>query len=143
MAHQYIGQLPDNIKDAVFGNVGSLFIARCSAEDGKFLEPQFEPLLTAEDLINQGLGHYYSKMLTNGSYPGPFSLNALYGSKYPMSGYDMPVNTEVVDLIKKMSRTKYGRDVNVVNADIKRRSDLDKPKESPQQSPSKFPPMSF
>jgi hypothetical protein len=82
-------------------------------------------------------------MLTNGSYPGPFSLNALYGSKYPMSGYDMPVNTEVVDLIKKMSRTKYGRDVNVVNADIKRRSDLDKPKESPQQSPSKFPPMSF
>ncbi len=143
MAHQYIGQLPDNIKDAVFGNVGSLFIARCSAEDGKFLEPQFEPLLTAEDLINQGLGHYYVKMLTNGSYPGPFSLNALYGSKYPMSGYDMPVNREVVDLIKKMSRTKYGRDVNVVNADIKRRADLDKPKEAPQQSPGRFPPMSF
>ena len=143
MAHQYIGQLPDNIKDAVFGNVGSLFIARCSAEDGKFLEPQFEPLLSAEDLINQGLGHYYAKMLTNGAYPGPFSLNALYGSRFPMSGYDMPVNAEVVDLIKKMSRTKYGRDVNIINADIKRRADLDKPMETQQQRPSGFPPMSF
>jgi hypothetical protein len=143
MAHQYIGQLPDNIKDAVFGNVGSLFIARCSAEDGKFLEPQFEPLLTAEDLINQGLGHYYVKMLTNGSYPGPFSLNALYGDRYPMSGFDMPVNEEVVGLIKKMSRTKYGRDVNVVNEDIKRRADLDTPKEAPKQSAGGFPPMSF
>ena len=143
MAHQYIGQLPDNIKDAVFGNVGSLFISRCSAEDGKFLEPQFEPLLTAEDLINQGLSHYYVKMLTKGDYPGPFSMSALYGKNYPMSGFDMPVNKDVVELIKKMSRTKYGRDVNVVNADIKRRSDLDKPQEAPKQSPGGFPPMGF
>lgn len=143
MAHQYIGQLPDNIKDAVFGNVGSLFIARCSAEDGKFLEPQFEPLLTAEDLINQGMAHYYAKMLTKGTYPGPFSLNVSYGEHFPMSGFDMPVNEEVVDLIKNMSRTKYGRDVNVVNADINRRSDLDKPREAPKQSPGGFPPMSF
>jgi hypothetical protein len=143
MAHQYIGQLPDNIKDAVFGNVGSLFIGRCSAEDGKFLEPQFEPLLTAEDLINQGLSHYYVKMLTDGSYPGPFSLNTLYGKRFPMSGFDMPVNRDVVQLIKKMSRTKYGRDVNVVNADIKRRADLDTPKEAPKQQPGGFPPMSF
>jgi hypothetical protein len=42
-----------------------------------------------------------------------------------------------------MSRTKYGRDVNVVNADISRRSDLDKPKEAPKQAPGGFPPMSF
>jgi hypothetical protein len=143
MAHQYIGQLPENIKNAVFGNVGSLFIARCSAEDGKFLEPQFEPLLTAEDLINQGMAHYYVKMLNRGSYPGPFSLNSLYGKRFPMSGFDMPVNKEVVDLIKKMSRTKYGRDVNIVNADIKRRSDLDKPVEAPQQQAGGFSPMGF
>jgi hypothetical protein len=82
-------------------------------------------------------------MLTRGDYPGPFSMSALYGSKYPMSGFDMPVNKDVVDLIKKMSRTKYGRDVNVVNADIKRRSDLDRPQEAPKQSPGGFPPMGF
>jgi hypothetical protein len=60
-----------------------------------------------------------------------------------MSGFDMPVHREVVDLIKKMSRTKYGRDINVVNADISRRSDLDKPKETPEQQAGGFPPMSF
>jgi hypothetical protein len=82
-------------------------------------------------------------MLVNGSYPSPFSLNTLYGEKFPMSGFDMPVNRNVVQLIKNMSRTKYGRDVNVVNADIKRRADLDTPKEAPKQQSSGFPPMSF
>jgi hypothetical protein len=42
-----------------------------------------------------------------------------------------------------MSRTKYGRDVNVVNADIRRRADLDVTKESPKQQQNAFPPMSF
>ncbi|MCD4811010.1 type IV secretory system conjugative DNA transfer family protein [bacterium] len=142
MAHQYIGQLPENIKDAVFGNVGSLFISRCSAEDGQFLEPQFDPILTAGDLINQGLGHYYAKMLSNGNYPGPFSLNTLYGSEFPMSGFDMTVNKEASALIKNLSRTKYGRDVNVVNADIKRRADLDK-EVKPAPKSGGFPPMGF
>lgn len=142
MAHQYIGQLPENIKDAVFGNVGSLFISRCSAEDGQFLEPQFDPILTSGDLINQGLGHYYAKMLSKGNYPGPFSLNTLYGSEYPMSGFDMTVNKEASTLIKNLSRTRYGRDVNVVNADISRRADLDK-EVKPVPKSSGFPPMGF
>ncbi|MCD4756612.1 type IV secretory system conjugative DNA transfer family protein [bacterium] len=142
MAHQYIGQLPDNIKDAVFGNVGSLFVARCSAEDGQFLEPQFDPILTSGDLINQGLGHYYVKMLSSGNYPGPFSLNTLYGKEYPMSGFDMTVNKEASALIKNLSRTRYGRDVNVVNADISRRADLDK-EVKPVPKSGGFPPMGF
>ena len=141
MAHQYIGQLPENIKNAVFGNVGSLFIARCSAEDGQFLEPQFDPVLKAGDLINQGMGHSYVKMLSKGTYPGPFSLNTLYGSKFPMSGFDMTVNKDVVQLIKNLSRTRYGRDMDVVNADIRRRSDLDK--ESKPAPKGGFPPMGF
>ncbi len=142
MAHQYIGQLPENIKNAVFGNVGSLFIARCSAEDGQFLEPQFDPVLKAGDLINQGMGHYYSKMLSKGTYPGPFSLNTLYGSSFPMSGFDMTTNMEVVQLIKKLSRTRYGRDMEVVNADIRRRSDVDK-ESAPAPAQGGFPPMGF
>jgi len=142
MAHQYIGQLPDNIKDAVFGNVGSLFVGRCSAEDGEFIEPQFDPMLTSGDLINQGIGHYYVKMLSKGNYPGPFSLSTLYGSEFPMSGFDMTVNKEVVQLIKDLSRTRYGRDVSVINADIRRRADLDK-EVKPKQNTAGFPPMGF
>lgn len=143
LAHQYIGQLPENIKGAVFGNVGSLFITRCSNEDAVFLEPQFESYVKSTDIINQGTGHYYVKMLNDGLYPGPFSLNALYGPKFPESGFDMKVNTEVARIIKQMSRLKYGRDVNIVNMDINRRSDLDKKEEAPPASQTGFPPIGF
>jgi hypothetical protein len=82
-------------------------------------------------------------MLSDGSYPGPFSLNALYGPKYPESGFDMKVNTEVARIIKQMSRLKYGRDVNIVNMDISRRSDLEKKEETPQPLQTGFPPIGF
>lgn len=143
LAHQYIGQLPENIKGAVFGNVGTLFIARCGSEDGTFLEPQFESYVKATDLINQGTGHYYVKMLNNGSYPSPFSLDARYGPNFPESGFDMKTNSEVARIIKQMSRLKYGRDVNIVNMDINRRSDLDKKEEVPLQPQGGFPPIGF
>lgn len=142
LAHQYIGQLPEDIKNAVFGNVGSLFIARCSAEDAKFLETQFEPYLKAGDMVNQGMGHMYTKLLNRGIYPAPFSLDTLFGSKYPDSGFDLPVRKDVADIIKKYSRAKYGRDVTVINEDIKIRSQLDR-KSEPNPMNSPFPPMGF
>ncbi len=142
LAHQYIGQLPENIKSAVFGNVGTLFITRCSNEDAQFLEPQFDTYVKGTDIINQSLAHYYVKMLCNNSYPGPFSLDARYGPKYPESGFDMKVNPEVASIIKNTSRLKYGRDVNIVNMDINRRADLDKREEGKTENPS-FPPIDF
>ncbi|HBB65009.1 TPA: hypothetical protein DCZ77_03545, partial [Patescibacteria group bacterium] len=143
LAHQYIGQLPENIKGAVFGNVGSLFITRCGSEDATFLEPQFESYVKATDLINQGLAHYYVKMLNDGKYPSPFSLDASYGPKFPDSGFDIKVNPEISKIIKDMSRLKYGRDINIVNMDINRRSDLDRKEEKPQEPQSGFPPINF
>jgi hypothetical protein len=143
LAHQYIGQLPEDIKSAVFGNVGSLFIGRCSAEDAEFLETQFESYISAMDMVNQGIGHYYVKLLTRGSYPSPFSLDALYGPAYPDSGFNLPVNKEVGGIIKQMSRMKYGRDLAVVNDDIRTRSQLDKKEEPPQPQNAGFPPMGF
>jgi type IV secretory pathway TraG/TraD family ATPase VirD4 len=53
LAHQYIGQLPEDIKGAVFGNVGSLFITRCSNEDAVFLEPQFESYINLQILLTK------------------------------------------------------------------------------------------
>ena len=142
LAHQYIGQLPENIKGAVFGNVGTLMITRCSAEDANFLESQFDPYIKASDMVNQGLGNYYVKLLSNGSYPAPFSMNTLYGKKYPESGFDLPENKEVAEIVKKYSRAKYGRDVEVINEDIRIRSQLDK-KEEPVATTQPFPPMGF
>ncbi len=144
LAHQYIGQLPENIKSAVFGNVGSLFITRCSNEDAQFLEPQFETYVKATDIINQSLAHYYVKMLNNNAYPSPFSLDTRYGPKFVKeTGFDMKVNPQVMDIVKKISRLKYGRDINIVNMDINRRAELDKKEEVPSNNPSGFPPIDF
>jgi len=143
LAHQYIGQLPEDIKNAVFGNVGSLFIFRCSAEDAEFLETQFESYISSMDIVNQGMGHAYTKLLNNGIYPSPFSLNTLYGPQYPESGFDLPVNKEVANIVKEISRRKYGRDLNVVNDDIRVRSQLDETEKNNQQSSQTFPPMGF
>jgi hypothetical protein len=142
LAHQYIGQLPEDIRNAVFGNVGSLFITRCSAEDAEFLETQFESYVTAMDMVNQGMGHWYVKLLVDGEYPSPFSLNSLYGPAFPDSGFDLPVNKEVGEIVKEISRMKHGRDLEVVNDDIRTRSQLDKEEERPSKDMG-FPPMGF
>jgi hypothetical protein len=142
LAHQYIGQLPEDIRNAVFGNVGSLFIFRCSSEDAEFLETPFESYISAMDIVNQGMGHCYVKLLNNGTYPSPFSLNTLYGPQYPESGFDLPVNKEVAGIVKEISRRKFGRDLNVVNDDIRTRSQLDQSVEQPKQQQS-LPPMGF
>lgn len=142
LAHQYIGQLPEDIKDAVFGNVGSLYIARCSPEDAQFLETPFEGYVTAGDIVNQGMAHYYTKLLVDGSYPAPFSLDTSYGKAFPESGFDLPIDESVVKVIKEMSRMKYGRDVNVVAEDIRIRSQLEQEEPVAQPQPSAgFPPM--
>ena len=124
IGHQYIGQLPEDIKNAVFGNVGSLFIFRCSADDGNFLETQFTPYLKANDFVNQGMAHCYTKLLNNGSYQSPFSLDSLYGPKYPQSGFNLPKSEKNAETIKQYSRMKYGRDVNEVTESISKRSEV-------------------
>lgn len=86
------------------------------------------------------MAHYYVKMLNKGVYQSPFSLNTLYGPKFPESGFDMPTNSEVARIIKEMSRLKYGRDVNIVNLDINKRSELEK-KEEPATNSDAFPPL--
>ena len=141
LAHQYIGQLPEDIKNAVFGNVGSLFITRCSPEDAQFLETPFEGYVSAGDIVNQSMAHYYVKLLTDGRYPSPFSLDTTYGSRYPDSGFDMPVNEEMAKVIQDVSRMRYGRDINVVNEDIRSRSEVSQPEPQPEAPAAGFPPM--
>ena len=66
IAHQFIGQLDEDIKKAVFGNVGSMIIFRVGTEDAQFLEKQVEPIFNAYDLINIENYNAYIKLLING-----------------------------------------------------------------------------
>lgn len=109
IAHQYITQLGDNIKNAVFGNVGSMAVFRVGTEDATFLEPRFKPTFSAQDITKLDNYNAYINMLVNGQPVKPFNLKTLA----PEKG-----NTEIVDSLKELSYVKYGRDRAEVEAEI-------------------------
>ncbi|MBI4086459.1 DUF87 domain-containing protein [Candidatus Kaiserbacteria bacterium] len=77
IANQYIAQLTDEIRDAVFGNVGSIAAFRVGPEDGEFLEKQFEPTFSAHDLVNIENQHAYVRLLAKGTPQKPFSIHTV------------------------------------------------------------------
>lgn len=109
IAHQFIAQLEDEIKDAVFGNVGSIAAFRVGAEDAEFLAKQFEPIFTDTDLINLNNRQAYMKLLAAGKPVRPFSLETLP----PKKG-----NPAIVDKLKELSYIKYGRDRAILEEEI-------------------------
>lgn len=115
IAHQFIGQLSEEISKAVFGNVGSMCAFRVGPEDADFLEKQFEPVFTANDLINVNNYSGFAKLLINNETTKPFNINA-----YPPT----VGNKEIPAYLKEMSRLKYGRDASIVNREIMSRTNL-------------------
>ena len=85
LANQYLGQLEEmsasgkssRVKDAVFGNVGTIIVFRVGAEDAEFLEPEFTPEITIEDFVNLGKYHIYLKLMIDGITSAPFSAMTL------------------------------------------------------------------
>src|SRR5574343_1947196 len=67
VAHQYIEQLPDNIRDAVFGNVGSMAVFRVGPEEAEFLEKKLAPVFTAEDIMALENRNAYVNLIINGA----------------------------------------------------------------------------
>lgn len=63
MAHQYIEQMEEEVREAVFGNVGTMIVFRVGAYDADVLEKEFAPVFTAEDLVNLGLRQIYLKLM--------------------------------------------------------------------------------
>lgn len=116
MAHQFIAQLDEGIKNAVFGNVGSMAVFRVSSEDAAFLEKRFAPQFTADDIMKIPNRNAYLQMLGNGSPLTPFNISTLaleeVATKNPPG---------VAQKIKQLSYMKYGKDRKEVEADIMRR----------------------
>ena len=100
VAHQFIAQLDEKIKNSVFGNVGSMSAFRVSSEDAEYLEKQFAPVFSAKDLMNIDNHNSYVKMLANGRPVKPFSME----TNFPPRGTKI-----LLDKIKELSYLKYGR----------------------------------
>lgn len=120
VAHQYTAQLDSkegSVKDAVFGNVGTMIIFRVGADDADFLEKEFEPEFTAQDLVSLPNFHIYLKLMIDGITSRPFSAITLPPVKVdPTSG--------VRDKIIEMSRKLYTRPRSEVENEISRWSGM-------------------
>lgn len=112
MAHQFIAQLDEDIRDAVFGNVGSIASFRVGSEDATFLEKQFAPVFEANDLMNVPNWNAFVRVLSNGVPTKPFSLATLPPPKADMAR---------VELLKEFSARHYGRPRTEVEAEISAR----------------------
>lgn len=109
VAHQYISQLEDKIKNAVFGNVGSMSVFRVGAEDAQFLESKFKPVFSAADIMKIENRNAYVSMLINGQPTKPFN----------MATFAPPVgNMAAVDKIKELSYLRFGRERDEVEEEI-------------------------
>ncbi len=85
IANQYVAQMPDEVRDAVFGNVGSMVSFRVGSEDAAYLAKYFEPVFEPLDLVNLGLRNIYVTMSIDGETSLPFSAKTL---AMPTSSHD-------------------------------------------------------
>ncbi len=109
VAHQFIAQLDEKIKNSVFGNVGSMAVFRVSSEDAEYLSKQFTPVFTPNDLMNIDNHNSYVKMLSGGRPVKPFSM----ATNLPPRGDKI-----LLDKIKEISYLKYGADRNEIESKI-------------------------
>ncbi|OGZ97060.1 MAG: hypothetical protein A2679_03785 [Candidatus Sungbacteria bacterium RIFCSPHIGHO2_01_FULL_54_26] len=109
IAHQFIGQLKDEIKKAVFGNVGSQAAFRIGSEDAEFMAKQYAPVFGAQDMLNVDNYNAYLKLLINGATVSPFSMKTYV----PERG-----DAEMAAVVKEISRVKYGRPRAEIEAEI-------------------------
>lgn len=77
ISHQYLAQVPADIKGTVFGNIGSIITMRVGADDGAYLANEFTPIFGTEDFINLGVREMLIKMSVKGHTTQPFSATTL------------------------------------------------------------------
>ncbi len=121
IAHQYIGQLMTDtstkVRDAVFGNVGTLCVFRVGAEDAEFLEKEFEPVFMIQDLVNLPNRHIYIKLMIDGIAGNAFSATTL-------PPIDLGKTDKNAEKVIRITRERYGTQREVVEEKIARWSGM-------------------
>jgi CxxC-x17-CxxC domain-containing protein len=134
IAHQYIGQLitdtSTRVRDAVFGNVGTLCVFRVGAEDAEFLEKEFEPVFMAQDLVNLPNRQVYIKLMIDGISGNPFSATTL-------PPIDLSKTAGNAEKVIKVTRERYATKRDIVEEKIARWSGIvtEKDLEAPASKP--------
>jgi hypothetical protein len=119
MAHQYIAQLEGSdgkskVKDAVFGNVGTMMCYKIGAQDAEYIAKEMAPVFSEQDLINLDKYKAIMKLSIDTQPSRPFSIT-------PVNPYLEKGDFQAAEAFKQLSRLKYGRDREFVEREILRR----------------------
>mgnify|MGYP001589311478 FL=1 len=120
VANQFIGQMDEEVKNAVFGNVGTLITFRVGVTDANYLQHEYQPVFNETDLINIDKFNAYVKTIVKNEPVKPFSLDLTKD----MSKVINDKNPEIAKAIIQLSRLKYGRQRELVDAEIIHRAKL-------------------
>lgn len=120
VANQFVGQIDEEVKNAVFGNVGSIISFRVGVPDANFLQHEFAPVFNETDLTNIEKYHVYIKTIVGNEPMTPFSMSL----RKDMSLVEARMNPKQAEMIKQLSRLKYGQDREAIEAEIQKRSNL-------------------
>ena len=120
VANQFIGQMEEEVKNAIFGNVGTLVSFRVGVNDANYLQHEYQPVFSETDLINVERFNAYIKTIVNNEPVQPFSLDLTKD----MSKAKEARSIKMAEMVKQLSRLKYARDVNVIEAEIMNRSKM-------------------
>ena len=110
IAHQFIEQMTDEVRAAVFGNVGTMTVFRVGAYDAEVLEKEFFPTFTAEDLVNLGKYQIYLKLMIDGASSQPFSASSLPPIPKPPTSHKEQIIEE--------SRAQFSKPRAIIEEDI-------------------------
>ncbi len=130
IAHQYIEQMEEEVRSAVFGNVGTMIVFRVGSFDAEIFEKEFAPQFTAEDIVNLGFTQIYLRLMVDGVGSRPFSATTILPQNQPKISYK--------ERVIKSSQEAFGKPraevervikerLGVVNKEITKNSENKKP----------------
>jgi hypothetical protein len=120
VANQFIGQMEEEVKNAIFGNVGTVISFRVGVNDANYLQHEFQPVFSETDLVNVERFNAYVKTTVNNEPVPPFSMDL---TKDMAKVKDMR-SVKMAEMVKQLSRLKYAKDKNVIEAEVTHRSKL-------------------
>ncbi|MBI2051470.1 type IV secretion system DNA-binding domain-containing protein [Candidatus Roizmanbacteria bacterium] len=115
VANQFIGQVEEEVKNAVFGNIGTLVSFRVGVTDASYLQREFQPVFTESDLINVERFHVYMKTIVRNEPVPPFSADLTID----MKKLKARANEKIAQAVIQLSRLKFGRPKELIEAESK------------------------
>lgn len=120
VANQFISQMEEEVRNAVFGNVGTKIVFRTGVNDAQFLSREFTPTFSEQDLLKIEARNAYVKTIVHGEPVPAFSID----TTQDVARLKAARNPKMATMLKELSALKFGRDINLVEAEIAARSHL-------------------